>query len=49
VKRLRLIKLTKEVSETPIIDFVLCLSLTSILMKKREVNKGKIQNIWFEY
>ena len=42
VKRLRLIALTKEVSETPIIDFFLLLSLMkSILMKKGKLRKEK--------
>jgi len=42
VKRLRLIKLTKEASETPIIDFVLWLSLMkSILMRKGKLKKEK--------
>ena len=34
VKRLRLIALTKEVSETPIIDFVLWLSLMKSILNK---------------
>jgi hypothetical protein len=42
VKRLRLIALTKEVSETPIIDFFLWLSrMKSILNKHRKPRKGK--------
>ena len=42
VKRLRLIALTKEVSETPIIDFVLWLSLMkSILNKHSKLRKEK--------
>ena len=42
MKRLRLIALTKEVSETPIIDFVLWLSLLkSILNKHSKLRKGK--------
>ena len=42
VKRLRLIALTKEVSETPIIDFVLWLSLMkSILNKHNKLRKEK--------
>jgi hypothetical protein len=43
VKRLRLTALTKEVSETPIIHFVSCLSLMkSILNKHSKLRKGKI-------
>ena len=42
VKRLRLTALTKEVSEMPIIDFVLWLSLMkSILDKYSELRKEK--------
>jgi hypothetical protein len=42
LKRLRLIALTKEVSETPIIDFVLWLSLMkSILNKHSKLRKEK--------
>ena len=42
VKRLRLIALTKEVSEMPIIDFVLWLNLMkSILNKHSKMRKGK--------
>jgi hypothetical protein len=42
VKRLRLIALTKEVSETPIIDFVLWLSLMkNILNKHNKLRKEK--------
>ena len=42
VKRLRLIALTKEVSETPIIDFVLWLSLMkNILNKHSKLRKEK--------
>ena len=36
MKRLRLITLTKEVSEMPIIDFVLWLSLMKNILKKHE-------------
>lgn len=46
VKRLRLIALTKEVSETSIIDSVLWLSLMKSILMKKEVEKGKIQNIY---
>ena len=43
VKRFQLIALTKEVSETPIIDFVLWLSLMkSILNKHSKLRKEKI-------
>jgi hypothetical protein len=43
VKRLRLIALTKEVSEMPITDFVLWLSLMKdILNKCSKLGKGKI-------
>ena len=43
VKRLRLIALTKEVSETPIIDFVLWLSLMkSVLNKHSKLRKKNI-------
>jgi hypothetical protein len=42
VKRLKLITLTKDVSETPIIDFVLSLSLMkSILNKHNKPRKKK--------
>jgi hypothetical protein len=42
VKRLRLIALAKEVSEMPIIDFVLWLSLmNSILNKHSKLRKEK--------
>jgi hypothetical protein len=42
VKKLRLIALTKEVSEMPIIDFVLWLSLMkNILTKHSKLRKGK--------
>ena len=42
VKRLGLIALTNEVSETPIIDFILCLSLIKrILNKHRKLRKEK--------
>ena len=42
VKRLRLIALTKEVSEMPIIDFVLWLSLMkSVLNKCSKLRKEK--------
>jgi hypothetical protein len=42
VKRLRLISLTKEVSEAPLIDFVLWLSLMkSILNKCSKLRKEK--------
>jgi hypothetical protein len=42
VKRLRLIALTKEVSETPIIDFILWLSLMkNILNKHSKLRKEK--------
>ena len=44
VKRLRLIALTKEVSETPIIDFVLWLSLMkNILNKHSKLRKANIK------
>jgi hypothetical protein len=44
VKRLRLIALTKEVSEMPIIDFVFWLSLTkSILNKCSKLRKKNIK------
>jgi len=50
VKRLRLIALTKEVSETPIIDVVLWLSLMkSILNKHSKLRKEKYKNMWFKY
>lgn len=42
VKKFRLIALTKEVSETPIIDFVLWFSLMkSILKNHSKLRKGK--------
>ena len=42
--------LTKEVSETPIIDFVLWLSLIkNILNKHSKLRKKKIYKIYFEY
>ena len=42
MRRLRLIALTKEVSETPIIDFVLWLSLIkNILNKRSKLGKEK--------
>ena len=50
VKRLRLIALTKEASEKPIIDFVFWLSLMkSILNKCSQLIMEKYKNIWFEY
>jgi hypothetical protein len=41
VKRLRLIALTKEVSERPIIDFVLVKLMKSILNKHSKLRKEK--------
>ena len=41
VKRLRLIALTKEVSEMPIIDFVLWLSLMKSILNKCKPRKEK--------
>jgi hypothetical protein len=42
-KRLKLIALTKEVSETPLLDFVLWLNLMkSFLNKRTKLKKGKI-------
>jgi hypothetical protein len=50
VKRHRLIALTKEASEKPIIDFVFWLSLMkSILNKCSQLIMEKYKNIWFEY
>ena len=44
MKRLRLIALTKEVSEMPIMDFVLWLSLMkSILNKRSKLRKEKME------
>jgi hypothetical protein len=49
VKKLRLIALTKEVSEMPIMDFVLWLSLMkSVLSRYSKLRKEKYK-LWFEH
>jgi hypothetical protein len=45
VKRLRLIVLTEEVSETPSIDFVLWLTLMKSILNKR--SKLRMENILY--